>query len=212
MFTDEQVKQLREPLNQAHVKKRQNLSYIEGWHSIAEANRIFGEGNWSRETLTLTKVEEGERGKKNTPFVAYIAKVRVTVYPASDWNESGRVAVREGTGYGSGYGADMHEGAVKEAETDAMKRALMTFGNPFGLALYDKTQANVESPQERKQRKAKEKYGLTAAQRKRLADAREGKADKVAEIKAVYETHGLLGEDPVDDEVVDKAVEEIEAL
>jgi hypothetical protein len=24
-----------------------------------------------------------------------------------------------------------------------MKRALMTFGNPFGLALYDKTQANV---------------------------------------------------------------------
>ena len=31
----------------------------------------------------------------------------------------------------------------KEAETDARKRALMTFGNPFGLALYDKTQANV---------------------------------------------------------------------
>jgi hypothetical protein len=35
------------------------------------------------------------------------------------------------------------ESAAKEAETDAMKRALMTFGNPFGLALYDKTQANV---------------------------------------------------------------------
>jgi DNA repair and recombination protein RAD52 len=32
---------------------------------------------------------------------------------------------------------------LKEAETDAMKRALMTFGNPFGLALYDKTQENV---------------------------------------------------------------------
>lgn len=27
-----------------------------------------------------------------------------------------------------------------------MKRALMTFGNPFGLALYDKTQANVADP------------------------------------------------------------------
>jgi hypothetical protein len=26
-----------------------------------------------------------------------------------------------------------------------MKRALMTFGNPFGLALYDKTQENVET-------------------------------------------------------------------
>jgi hypothetical protein len=30
-----------------------------------------------------------------------------------------------------------------EAETDAMKRALVTFGNPFGLALYDKSQRQV---------------------------------------------------------------------
>ena len=38
-----------------------------------------------------------------------------------------------------------HESAIKEAETDAMKRALMTFGNPFGLALYDKQQRDVTS-------------------------------------------------------------------
>ena len=38
-----------------------------------------------------------------------------------------------------------HESALKEAETDAMKRALMTFGNPFGLALYDKQQRQVTS-------------------------------------------------------------------
>jgi hypothetical protein len=59
----------------------------------------------------------------------------------------GQAIVREGTGYGSGIDADdgaAHESAVKEAETDAMKRGLMTFGNPFGLALYDKTQAEVE--------------------------------------------------------------------
>ena len=42
-----------------------------------------------------------------------------------------------------------HEGktfkaAAKEAETDAMKRALMTFGNIFGLALYAKNQTEVE--------------------------------------------------------------------
>jgi DNA repair and recombination protein RAD52 len=41
-----------------------------------------------------------------------------------------------------------HESAIKEAETDAMKRALMTFGNPFGLALYDKEQANVCDPED----------------------------------------------------------------
>nr|WP_233130301.1 Rad52/Rad22 family DNA repair protein [Synechococcus sp. 1G10] len=51
--------------------------------------------------------------------------------------------VREGCGVGHGIDVDLgqaHESALKEAETDAMKRALMTFGNPFGLALYDKQQ------------------------------------------------------------------------
>jgi hypothetical protein len=36
--------------------------------------------------------------------------------------------------------------ALKAAETDATKRALATFGNPFGLALYDRDQAHVTKP------------------------------------------------------------------
>jgi hypothetical protein len=53
---------------------------------------------------------------------------------------------REGCGSGHGVGltpGEAHESAIKEAETDAMKRALSTFGNPFGLALYDKERQNV---------------------------------------------------------------------
>jgi hypothetical protein len=56
--------------------------------------------------------------------------------------------IREGSGAGHGIDVDLgqaHESALKEAETDAMKRALMTFGNPFGLALYDKQQREVSS-------------------------------------------------------------------
>ncbi len=55
--------------------------------------------------------------------------------------------IREGTGFGAGALPDLgeaYESAIKEAETDAMKRAFMTFGNPFGLALYDKAQENVD--------------------------------------------------------------------
>ena len=44
--------------------------------------------------------------------------------------------------------------ALKAAETDATKRALATFGNPFGLALYDKDQARVTKPSGRRQRGA----------------------------------------------------------
>src|SRR3546814_9671296 len=71
--------------------------------------------------------------------VNYMAKVRITV---------GGV-LREGCGFGQGIDKDVgqaHESAIKESETDAMKRALMTFGNQFGLALYDKTRANVCAP------------------------------------------------------------------
>ena len=152
-FSPDQIASLAAPLDRAHVKSRQQagrtLSYIEGWHAIAEANRIFGFDGWDRETLDLrmvteaaTKIGNPERGPQREGWrVAYVARVRITVYQT----DGGRV-IREGTGYGSGIDVDLgsaHESAAKEAETDAMKRALMTFGNPFGLALYDKTQAEV---------------------------------------------------------------------
>ena len=59
-----------------------------------------------------------------------------------------RTLIREGSGAGHGIDADLglaHESALKESETDATKRALMTFGNPFGLALYDKQQRQVSN-------------------------------------------------------------------
>ena len=54
--------------------------------------------------------------------------------------------VREGSGTGEGKAptpGQAHELALKGAETDATKRALATFGNPFGLALYDREQLGV---------------------------------------------------------------------
>lgn len=141
-FNDKQIEQLRAPLSRDVVAERaqsgRKLSYIEAWHAIAEANRIFGFDAWDRELVEMRLVAERERsvGTGQGWGVSYIAKVRVRV---------GEV-VREGCGSGHGIDRDLglaHESASKEAESDAMKRALMTFGNPFGLALYDKTQANV---------------------------------------------------------------------
>lgn len=144
MLTDEQKAELAADLRRDRVSSRsqsgRSLSYIEGWWAIAEANRIFGFDGWTRETLELRCIVEHERpvgrdGAKGWG-VSYVAKVRVMV---------GNTC-REGNGTGHGIDRDLglaHESALKEAETDAMKRALMTFGNPFGLALYDKTQAMV---------------------------------------------------------------------
>jgi DNA repair and recombination protein RAD52 len=142
-FSDQQVQSLDAPLSRANVKEREQsgrkLSYIESWVAIAEANRIFGYDGWDRETVDLRLLGE-PRMVGDKARVGYMAKVRVTVR-AGD-----KIVVREGCGFGSGIDKDVdqaHESAIKEAESDAGKRALMTFGNPFGLALYDKTQANV---------------------------------------------------------------------
>ena len=149
MFTQSQQEALAAPLDRANVQTRsqsnRNFSYLEGWHVIAEANRIFGFDGWQRETLHCQCVSERERsigsgqdprGQRSGWGVTYTAKARIQV---------GEI-IREGSGAGHGIDMDLgqaHESALKEAETDAMKRALMTFGNQFGLALYDKQQREV---------------------------------------------------------------------
>jgi hypothetical protein len=122
---------------------------LEGWVAIKEANRIFGYDGWQRETIELRCVAESQRpiGRDKKPGwgVTYIARVRIRLGSQASGATS---LVREGSGAGHGIDVDLglaHESAIKEAETDAMKRALMTFGNPFGLALYDKQQRQVTS-------------------------------------------------------------------
>jgi len=132
-FNEEQKKLLNQKLDQKNVTFRpggggQKLAYVESWHVIQEANRIFGFDGWSSETLETFLVSEDPK------CITYIARVRITV---------GDI-VREGTGAGHGrMGSigDKYESAVKEAESDARKRALMQFGDQFGLSLYDKDKA-----------------------------------------------------------------------
>lgn len=149
MFTTEQIEALEKPLDSDRVKQRDKgkatLSYIEGWDAIATANRIFGYGRWSRETVELSHLcsttKKAKHGDRDNHYVSYRALVRVSIRCNGD-----SFVQRDGVGFGQGIASDegeAHEGAIKEAETDAMKRALSTFGNQFGLALYDKEQRNV---------------------------------------------------------------------
>jgi len=134
-FSATQIKALRRNLARAHVRSRQRngreLAYIEGWHAISEANRIFGFDGWSRETIECRCVLAREQ--RGTFLAVYIAKVRITV------KADGLIIIRDGHGTGEGRGSmpgEVHDIALKAAETDATKRALATFGRPFGLALY----------------------------------------------------------------------------
>ena len=132
-FNEEQKKLLNQKINKDNVSYRpggggQKLAYLESWYVIQEANRIFGFDGWSSETIYTLCVSD-------TNPITYIAKVKITV---------GNNIVREGTGAGHGRMGSIgekHELAIKEAESDARKRALMQFGDQFGLSLYDKDKA-----------------------------------------------------------------------
>ena len=112
--------------------------------AVAEANRIFGHENWDRETRAPTCIwSDRQRGQ----FAClYSTQVRISVRGGST------IVTRDGVGTGFGRASSpesAHEMAMKAAETDATKRALATFGNPFGLALYDKKMSQVTKPSQR---------------------------------------------------------------
>lgn len=134
-FSAKQVSALQRKPDARHVKTREvngrELSYIEGWHAILEANRIFGFDAWNRETAETKCVLAREN--RGAFHAVYTARVRITV------QADGSTVIREGHGTGEGRGSspgEVHDLALKAAETDATKRALATFGRPFGLALY----------------------------------------------------------------------------
>ena len=141
MFSDFTIQALAAKLDISNVKKPSGRygpkgDYIEGWHAIAEANRIFGFDGWSYRIVEMKECHSPVKNEKGNFGVAFIARVEVA---------AGGIT-REDIGYGSGFASglgDAYESAVKEAVTDALKRSLRTFGNPFGLALYDKSHANV---------------------------------------------------------------------
>jgi DNA repair and recombination protein RAD52 len=144
-MTPEQVAMLNAPLDPKHVKEPSGSfgpkgDYLEGWHVIMELNRVFGFDGWSY-TISLNQdaLTEGEDGRGNPQWqAAYTCICTLTVGQT----------VRQDVGFGSGFAkaiGDAIEGATKEAATDALKRCARTFGNIFGLALYDKSRANVQA-------------------------------------------------------------------
>lgn len=108
------------------------LHYLEGWKAIDLANDVFGFNGWSTTVRSLTTdfMDVSPDGRVNCGVTAIV-----------------RVSLRDGTFHEDvGYGhcenikgkAPALEKAKKEAVTDALKRALRTFGRLVGNCVYDK--------------------------------------------------------------------------
>jgi len=202
MDKDFVVRELQKPLDAGVVKQREqagrSFSYIESWWAISEANRIFGHLNWRRNTFGVNRVQYEQKGDKW--YVSYTATCTINVEGVN----------RDGTGFGQGIDKDLgkaHESAIKEAESDAMKRALMTFGNPFGLALYDKEQRNVVSeptPEEVRNKLMKD----VASAWKQMGGTGAG----FKELKATLEKKGIDAYEFVHSAMLDQGLDSVLAI
>ncbi len=141
MFNKNQLTSLNQELDSSRIKSREknniSLSYIEGFDVIDTANLIFGYGNWSYLISKLEQVSQEQNHNQNF-VVCYKAVVKLIV---KDENHTKSIS-RQDVGFGTGIAktlADSYENAGKEAVTDALKRAMRSFGNQFGNSLYDKT-------------------------------------------------------------------------
>lgn len=136
---------LDQPLDPARVKMVKSRGggmspHLEAWDVKARANMIFGFDGWGPRLVELRHIGTDaitNRDGKEGWHVGYIAIVQVEVdgFPT-----------RSDVGYGDAteYGPTAitcHELAAKEAASDALKRAMTSLGNQFGLELYDKTSA-----------------------------------------------------------------------
>ena len=134
-FSEKQARALSRGVPRHAIRSRlragRELSYIEGWYVVSQANRIFGFDGWDRETIETKCIMAREA--RGAVTAIYSARVRITVRTGD------AVIIRDGHGTGEAHGdsaGEVHDRALKAAETDATKRALATFGKAFGLELY----------------------------------------------------------------------------
>lgn len=133
-FSPSQLEQLEAKLDDArvHIRRKQGveLRYLEGHDVIDTANAVFGYHAWS---YMVTRLEQSAG--------VWLATIVLTVT-----SPDGDKVTREDVGVGIPAVArdqgeaspDAQETAIKGAVTDALKRALRTFGTTFGNSLYDK--------------------------------------------------------------------------
>ena len=132
------TKALGQPLDPALVSQRRGRAgrtydYLEGHVVIEQANNIFARGGWGYDIVGGVTLREIETVDPKTGEVkrgqAYSAKVKINVPGAPSRTDVGFHAVAE-------ENVEGHETAYKGAVTDALKRALRSFGDQFGNGLY----------------------------------------------------------------------------
>lgn len=137
MMNDEQYNALLQDLHPSRVSTRKGtgkaLSYVEAWDVKRTLIRIFGFGGFSADVIDNEFRYETvhTRSDKELWEVAYQATVRLRIH------DLGCTYTESAVGSSMGSRAEAHDNAIKNAASDALKRAAIYLGTQFGLSLYN---------------------------------------------------------------------------
>lgn len=142
-----QISELLKPFDPSIIETRKSDEQQVVPHDYVRGrlSEIFGPLGWSEQTLELTEVPTGDDGRADSRFIAYRARVRVTIHPhgkpvaywdgAGAWGQ-GR-SVRDKTQNQTHTAIwDLHSDCMNGALSVAFLRATKNLGNQFGLCLY----------------------------------------------------------------------------
>lgn len=153
-LTEQQLKVLFAGLHSSRVGHNQKgFAHVQQWDVRRFLIRVFGFGGYDTELLSIDCVREipipaGKDGNGNDKFrwtVVYRVHQRLTVKDIAGNPIASFDGVATGDAQNQPGLGDAHDGAVKEADSQSLKRAAVNLGDAFGLGLYNggKTDAVV---------------------------------------------------------------------
>jgi hypothetical protein len=145
-LTDQQIQVLFGELHKSRVGFNQKgFAHVQQWDVRRFLIRVFGFGGYDTELVSIDCVREipipsGKDGNGNDKFrwtVVYRVHQRLTVKDIA----GNPIATYDGVATGDAQNqpslGDAHDGAVKEADSQSLKRAAVNLGDSFGLSLYN---------------------------------------------------------------------------
>lgn len=139
-LTDLQLKVLFSELHKSRVSQNpKGFNHVQQWDVRRFLIRVFGFGGYDTELVSIDLVKEIEipSGDRSRWTVVYRVHQRLTIKDVA----GNPIATFDGVATGDARNqpslGDAHDGAVKEADSQSLKRAAVNLGDVFGLSLYN---------------------------------------------------------------------------
>ena len=146
ILNNAQIEELKKPIDPARVRILEGFSYIEIWDVRRLLNVIFGFAGWSADTSEMILISQDEvKTAKGRDAFRVVYRAKCTLRLGDAFGDGASYTEWAADGSTHPVLQDAHDLAIKNAESQALKRCAVNLGDQFGLSLYNNgsTEATV---------------------------------------------------------------------